>query len=233
VRGETVVVSGHAQYPEIDIAYAYYSDDEGRSWHRSENDILAWPDEGLVVGGLEGDYHKGPLRGDLPGNVERGVKLHRAIDAYTDHHPRITRLRQTFPSGLRRYAGILIDLCFDHYLSLHWERFSSTPLKQFSGQVYDILSRHESAMSEASRHMLTRMVEHDLLDRYREWETVPLSAERIGRRFRRSNPLVDVDRGLAPLRRRLEQTFLAFYPELQAFSDQWEPALITDGNIKD
>ena len=43
---------------------------------------LAWPDPGLVVGGLEGDYYKGPLRGDLPGDIESGVRLHRAIDAY-------------------------------------------------------------------------------------------------------------------------------------------------------
>ncbi len=45
---------------------------------------LAWPDEGLVAGGLEGDYIKGPLRGALPPDLERGIKLHRAIDAYTD-----------------------------------------------------------------------------------------------------------------------------------------------------
>ena len=50
---------------------------------------LAWPDEGLIAGGLEGDYYKGPLRGDLPSGLEQGVRLHRAIDAYTDSHPRV------------------------------------------------------------------------------------------------------------------------------------------------
>ncbi len=182
---------------------------------------LAWPDEGLVAGGLEGDFYKGPLRGDLPGHLERGVRLHRAVDAYTDGHPLISQLRTAFPAELRRYAGILLDLCFDHYLCRHWDRFSATPQGEFNSAVYRLLARHEVHMSQAARHMLARMVEYDLLGRYREWETVVHSAERIGRRFRRGNPLVDVDLPLAPVRRLLERTFLDFYPELLAFSAAW------------
>ncbi|NCF19921.1 MAG: ACP phosphodiesterase, partial [Haliea sp.] len=92
---------------------------------------LAWPDAGLVAGGLEGDYYKGPLRGDLPAAIERGVRLHRAIDAYTDRHPVLEQLRRQFPERLRRYAGILIDISFDHYLSRHWSSFSDIPLGEF------------------------------------------------------------------------------------------------------
>ena len=35
---------------------------------------LAWPDEGLVLGALEGDYYKGPLGSELPGDLARGVR---------------------------------------------------------------------------------------------------------------------------------------------------------------
>ena len=78
---------------------------------------LAWPDEGLIAGGLEGDFYKGPLRDDLPEAVARGVQLHRAIDAYTDQHPALKELRAELPPHLRRFAGIVIDLSFDHFLS--------------------------------------------------------------------------------------------------------------------
>lgn len=184
---------------------------------------LAWPDEGLVAGGLEGDYYKGPLRGDLPEHMERGVKLHRAIDAYTDQHPLVENLRNQFPDPLRRYAGILIDLGFDHYLSQHWGRYSDQPLAEFTGEVYEVLSRQEHAMSDAARNMLARMLEYDILGLYQDWETVPRAAARIGERFRRYNPLTDVDEGLTPLRKVMEQTFLDFYPDLQDFSDGWKP----------
>jgi acyl carrier protein phosphodiesterase len=183
---------------------------------------LAWPDEGLVAGGLEGDYYKGPLPGELPEQLERGVKLHRAIDAYTDQHPMVKDLREQFPADLRRYAGILIDLCFDHYLSTHWEQFSDTPLPEFTGEVYAVLTRNRQNMSNAARQMLAHMVEHDILGLYRDWETVPRSAARIGQRFKRYNPLTDVDRGLEPLRVTMEQAFLDFYPDLRAFSGNWQ-----------
>lgn len=178
---------------------------------------LAWPDEGLIAGGLEGDFAKGLLRGRLPPSVERGVKLHRAIDAYTDGHPLILQLRRELPPGLRRYAGILIDLSFDHFLSLHWSRFSAVPLDDFSAAVYRILQTHEGALSEDARRMARRLVEHNILMLYQRWETVPATAARIGQRFRRSNPFLDLDRELSPARDAIERTFLNFYPQLESF----------------
>jgi len=178
---------------------------------------LAWPDEGLIAGGLEGDYFKGPLRGQLPPPLELGVKLHRAIDAHTDGHPVILRLRRELPTGLRRYAGILIDLSFDHFLSVHWTSFSSMPLPEFNNHVYRTLMAHEDILSSGARRMLARLVEHDVLNRYQHWETVVASAARIGERFRPDNPFLDLDRKLAPVRDALEQGFLNFYPQLQSF----------------
>ena len=46
VKGHKVDVAGHAHYPELDIAFVYYSDDEGETWNRSDNHILGWPDDG-------------------------------------------------------------------------------------------------------------------------------------------------------------------------------------------
>lgn len=178
---------------------------------------LAWPDEGLIAGGLEGDYLKGLLRGQLPAGVERGVKLHRAIDAYTDGHPLIAQLRRELPPGLRRYAGILIDLSFDHYLSLHWSRFSSLPLVQFNQEIYRILATHRDVLSDGASDMVDRLVEYDVLNLYLDWDTVPATAARIGQRFKRHNPFLDLDRELVPAKAALEQTFLNFYPQLESF----------------
>lgn len=178
---------------------------------------LAWPDEGLVAGGLEGDYYKGPLRGDLPVAIERGVRLHRAVDAYTDSHPQVAQLRRDLPGELRRYAGILIDLSFDHFLSVHWDSYCNIPLAQFNAGVYRALQGQEHALSRGSRKMLERMVEHDILSLYLDWETVPASAARVGQRFSRGNPLANVGDTLTPARNILEEAFLGFYPALIEF----------------
>lgn len=181
---------------------------------------LAWPDEGLIGGGLEGDYYKGPLRGDLPPPLARGIRLHRAIDAYTDSHPSTAALRRELPRDLRRFAGILIDLSFYHFLSVHWEHFSRLPLGDFTASVYAKLEAQETALSSGARSMLQRMLRFDLLGRYGDWRTVGAAAGRIGERFGHRNPLENVEANLEPLRGRMEAAFLDFYPDLQAFSAQ-------------
>lgn len=186
---------------------------------------LAWPDEGMIAGGLEGDYYKGPLRAELPNALARGIRLHRAIDAYTDSHPLIAQLRREFPRDLRRYAGILIDLSFDHYLSHHWDNYADISLPDFNRQVYRILQDQQLTLSTGSRRMLERLLEYDILGLYLDWDTVPASALRIGERFSRHNPFAGVDRQLAPARAMLEQAFLDFYPELQAFSARQQALL--------
>ncbi|MEM9254861.1 MAG: ACP phosphodiesterase [Pseudomonadota bacterium] len=185
---------------------------------------LAWPDHGLLVGALEGDFHRGVLRGDLPQPLERGIRLHRAIDAHTDSHPLVKHLCQSLPSRLRRYAGILIDLSFDHYLNHHWDRFSDTALPAFCHSVHDCLSQQQGWLSQGARSMLQRLIEHQIMLRYRDWDVVIASAERIGERFSRGNPFYDLDRDLTPMRAQIERTFLEFYPQLCQFrrSGAWE-----------
>ena len=119
---------------------------------------LAWPDEGLVVGALEGDYFKGTLRGQLPRSIENGVKLHRVIDAYTDQHPLMAQLRQGFNPPLRRYAGILIDLSFDYFLCSLWDRYSEIHRSEFNRQVYTSLNRNRHHLSPPAERMRTRMI---------------------------------------------------------------------------
>lgn len=178
---------------------------------------LAWPEEGLVVGGLEGDFFKGPLHDALDQGVARGIRLHRSIDAYTDQHPETGALRRAFPARLRRVSGILIDISFDHFLCRYWSRFSELAPAEFNRRVYAMLGDRQQTLSAPSRRMLTRMREYDLLGRYAQWETVGASATRVGQRFRRGNPMQDVDDELALLRPALEAGFLRFYPDLVAF----------------
>lgn len=179
---------------------------------------LAWPEEGLIVGALEGDYYKGPFKGDLPRDIEQGVVLHRAIDAYTDQHERVVALRQALPPQLRRYAGILIDLSFDHFLARYWQDFSDVPQQEFNAAVYTTLNAQDAALSPAASAMSRRIREHDILHLYREWRTVPESAQRIGERFKRGNPFSGLDAQLTPLLDEIEAAFLVFYPELQDYA---------------
>ncbi len=181
---------------------------------------LAWPDDALLAGALEGDYFKGLLPGALPDVLHPGVDLHRAIDGFTDRHPTLDGLRAAFPDGTRRYAGILFDLGFDYLLSRHWERFAEVELSHFSQRVYRVLDAYSDTLSHPARRMAGRLAQYDLLMQYRHWDTVISAASRIGERMRKPNPLHRADSLLKPLLPELEQAFLVFYPELQEFCRQ-------------
>ncbi|GAB3273805.1 ACP phosphodiesterase [Parahaliea aestuarii] len=179
---------------------------------------LAWPDPGLVAGALEGDYFKGPLRGDHSGDIEAGVRLHRAVDAYTDSHPALAALRRQFPPALRRYAGIVIDISFDHYLTRDWQRYHHRPLPEFSREVYRVLNTRQGELTPGAQRMAHRLQEHDILNCYHRWDAVTSTAERIGSRLRRGNALAGLAPQLHPLRPAMAQAFVDFYPDLRDFA---------------
>jgi acyl carrier protein phosphodiesterase len=78
--------------------------------------------------------------------------------------------------------------------------------------------------------MLGRLLEHDILGLYANWETIPASAERIGQRFRRNNPFLGIGQDLTTERDRLERAFLAFYPDLCSYSLHQQAGFDADGN---
>ena len=44
--GKKLFMEGHCHFPEMDITLVYYSDDEGKTWSRSEGEIIGWLDDG-------------------------------------------------------------------------------------------------------------------------------------------------------------------------------------------
>lgn len=169
---------------------------------------------GLVVGALLGDFVKGPLRGEWPALWERGIALHRRIDALTDGHPEVIGLLEQLPAGYRRYGGIMFDVCFDYCLSQHWGNFHTQPLPDFTERVYDILLTEQADLPERARQQAQRLHRYDVLGNMDNWQTVTGMLERIGQRLQRENPL---DNSAALLEGRLpiiEKHFLRLYPEL-------------------
>ena len=85
-----------------------------------------------LAGAILGDVLRGPLAPELPADLARSVQLHRRLDAQTDRHPRVVAARARFAPGARRYAGIIIDVLFDHVLAQDWARYDAAPLEEFA-----------------------------------------------------------------------------------------------------
>ncbi len=167
-----------------------------------------------LLGSLYGDFVKGPLAGQWPAPIEASIRLHRRIDVFTDAHPLVVAARSRFPAARRRYAGILIDLFFDHCLALHWQRFAAQPLDEFTGQVYRVLAA-EPALPPRLAMIAPRMAAQDWLGSYRDFAVLEQVLRGMQRRLSRPEGLDGALAELDALYQPLSEDFLAFYPQLQ------------------
>lgn len=174
---------------------------------------------GQLLGSLYGDFVKGLLQGRWPTDIEAGIRLHRQIDVYTDSHPIVLQAKQRFPSERRRYAGILVDLFFDHCLAAHWHDYADEPLPQFTARVYQVL-RNEAELPGKLAVIAPRMAAQDWLGSYRDFTVMEQVIEGMSRRLSRPEGLAGGLTELECLYEPLQQDFREFYPQLEAFAQR-------------
>ncbi|GFM55143.1 ACP phosphodiesterase [Pseudomonas cichorii] len=170
-----------------------------------------------LLGSLYGDFVKGPLPGRFPAELEASIRLHRSIDSFTDNHPLIKDAMARFPAQRRRYAGIMLDVFFDHCLARDWHRYADIPLESFTRKVYGALAA-ERQLPERLALIAPRMAAQDWLGSYREFDVLEQVLGGISRRLSRPEGLAGAMQELQALYQPLSADFAEFYPLLQNFA---------------
>ncbi|WNW11650.1 ACP phosphodiesterase [Pseudomonas sp. DTU_2021_1001937_2_SI_NGA_ILE_001] len=170
-----------------------------------------------LLGSLYGDFVKGPLAGRFTPEVEASIHLHRRIDAFTDRHPLTRAALGRFSQGNRRYAGIVLDVFFDHCLARDWHCYAQVPLEAFTERFYRVL-RAQADLPERLAAVAPRMVAQDWLGSYQEYSVVEAALGGIARRLSRPEGLFQAMQELPGLYQPLSEDFAAFYPVLQDFA---------------
>ncbi len=182
--------------------------------------LVSGADEELILGSMLGDFVHGRIDTALPLGVQQGLALHRAVDVFTDSHPIIVTTRALFQPPFRRYAGIILDIWFDHLLALDFARWSGESLETYSVDLLDILLRHSDTLPPELRGFLRYMQMHDLPLAYRDEARIVQVLAGVGTRLKRANPLAESMVEIERLRPELQITFEAFFPELVAFGER-------------
>ena len=184
--------------------------------------FLAGPLATDRIGGVIGDFVKGPLPAGLDEALAAGVALHRRIDSYADGHPAFRRSRARISDARRRVSGVMVDMFYDHFLALHWQHFSPRPLTDFTAETYRLIAAHHAPLPAGFMPAFERMAAHDWLASYRDAGSVALALDRMARfRLRQPNPLAGAGAELLHAFAGLEADFFAFLPDAQAFAAQF------------
>lgn len=176
---------------------------------------LARHGDDAILGALLGDFVLGQSAlQDWPAPVRVEIVRHRHIDRYTDTHPAVTAARMRF-GGLRRYAGIVLDVYFDHCLAREWSRWSDIALDDFSARVYRILRQHRDILPPRLQAIAPHMAEHDWLGSYRQRASVDRAVGGIATRLSRNGDrLVACLSVLRENEADIDATFETFFPDL-------------------
>ncbi|MEO6676625.1 MAG: ACP phosphodiesterase, partial [Pseudomonas sp.] len=178
---------------------------------------LGGPRPGQMLGSLYGDFVKGRLQGQFDPEIEAAIQLHRSIDVFTDRHPLVDIALSRFSVTRRRYAGIVLDVFFDHCLARDWTLYADQPLAIFTSDVYRVLSG-EPQLPERLAQIMPHMVANDWLGSYADFEVLAQVLRGISRRLTKPEELAGAMRELRVLYEPLSEDFRLFYPQLQQFA---------------
>jgi acyl carrier protein phosphodiesterase len=146
---------------------------------------LSEPSPEFRIGNLLPDLM--PMSGlrHLPVEYQRGMERHQRIDCFTDTHPVVLRSMQRFTPPHRRFAGILVDIYYDHFLSRGWHAFCPVPLREFVDHFFEGFDYHRAELPAEACARLEQIRRAGWLCAYGEHAGLTDVLQRLGRRFRR------------------------------------------------
>ena len=185
---------------------------------------LAEDSDESLLGNLLGDFVKGRLREQYSPEIIKGIKTHRRVDLYTDTHPNFLACKKLLRADRRRFAGIIVDMSFDHFLAKNWSEYSDIELNEFTNRVYKILLSREQTLPEKLRQRLPYMVQDDWLGSYRNIDTIGLALNAISKRLSRFEKAKPIKDGLDDIKanyEEFEKNFREFFPDLISFVNDY------------
>lgn len=186
--------------------------------------LLAPRDDAGRAGTLLGDFVRGADLSAWPVEVEHAIRLHRRIDGFTDTHPILIEARGALPAAMRRYAGILMDVYFDHLLIGQWEQWAPGPLSCFADEVHDALARLAPTLPAPADRVAGGMAAHKGLLASATHEGMARILGRIGKRLSRPVALDEALPALTDAHATLDEAFRRFFPALQAEATAYRAA---------
>lgn len=180
--------------------------------------LLSPSDIDFQLGNLMADFVRGDDRMRMSGAFVQGARCHAKIDAFTDAHPVVRRSKARIHPRFRRFAGILVDVFYDHLLARHWDEFCAVPLREFTAEFQKEALLRCAELPRDAAAILQRIIEEDRLFSYREIGGVEAALQRLSHRlnerWHRDIRLHEAVPGMGACDAELERDFLEFFPAL-------------------
>jgi acyl carrier protein phosphodiesterase len=189
---------------------------------------LSGDDPKLMVGNFIGDFVKGKSALEkFEPQIIKGIELHRAIDAFTDKHTIVAQSKTRLREKYRHYAGVIVDVFYDHFLAKNWNLFHPQPLLDFSLHSYETIDSFEAILPEEVKQMLPYMKRGNWLVNYAEVEGIHRALSGMASRTPFVSKMEEATHDMVTHYADFENEFKEFFPLLSDYCAAKRSALTT------
>lgn len=128
---------------------------------------LSGSNQQLMLGNYMGDFIKASEVNALPQEIKKGVLLHRFIDEYTDNHQEVLKSKELVRPYFKKYSPVVIDIYYDHFLALYWDKHHHEKLDVFAQNIYSLLQSNIEVLPTKSLRFLQYLTQNNMLVNYK------------------------------------------------------------------
>ncbi|WPR70632.1 acyl carrier protein phosphodiesterase [Flavobacterium sp. NG2] len=174
----------------------------------------------IKIGNFMADGIRGKHFENFPLEVQKGIKLHRAIDTYTDAHPIFRKSTKKLHARYHHYAGVIIDVFYDHFLAKNWKNYSDEDFSEYIDQFYQSLENHKSILTEKTIKLMPYMIRQNWLSSYQTIEGIHQILTQMDYRTKNKSNMRFATEELEQFYNEFENEFTSFFEELRIHSKQ-------------
>ncbi|MFV8370766.1 ACP phosphodiesterase [Flavobacterium sp. LB2R40] len=173
----------------------------------------------IKIGNFMADGIRGKHFESYPLEIQKGIILHRAIDTFTDAHPVFRQSTKRLHENYHHYAGVIVDVFYDHFLAKNWSIYSDEKLDHFVQRFYRSLQDNHINLSERTKGMLPYMIEHNWLVSYQTVDGINRILTQMDQRTKNESKMRFATNELSEFYIEFEKEFTNFFQELIQFSN--------------
>lgn len=181
---------------------------------------LSFNDDEITIGNFIADSIRGNKYKHLPERIQKGIKLHRFIDTFTDAHPTVRKSTKKLHKNYGHYSGVIVDIFYDHFLAKNWSTYSNVPLAIFVDNFYDLLENNYEILPDTTKHMMPYMIADNWIFNYSKLEGISKVLDGVNRRTKNKSKMNFAILDLEEHYVEFEKEFTSFFEELTTYSKQ-------------
>lgn len=179
---------------------------------------LSGDNELVTIGNFIADGIKGKNYKKYPPAIQTGILLHRKIDSFTDAHPIVRTSTSRLHENYGHYAGVIVDILYDHFLASNWKDYCNIPLEIYTEAFYDSLAKNYEILPIRIKKFMPYMIADNWLLSYASIEGISKVLDGMNRRTKFVSGMNRAVNELQEFYTEFETEFRQFFEELENYS---------------